>query len=1071
MTQLTEPEYGRRLMPCVLDEIARATPQKLFAAIPKSNDPADGFVDVSFADVARCVDFIAWKIESRFGRGQNFETISYVGIPDLCGPLVFYAAVKCGYKVLIPSPRNPPSVNLSLMEQTGCIKLLYAAEVIPIVKPLDESNGSLEMQVLPSLEDMLHSAPQPYPYVKSFEEARDEPILVLHSSGSTGLPKPITMTNGSFAVIDNERNLPAPPGRRKSDFSMWDFKGEGRVYSVFPFFHLGGFVAFAVNPVFYNAHPVLGPPHMLPNGDLLKQVLLHQKIQALVLVPAVAEQLLKEPNGLEFFRNIEFLCYSGAPFSPSGGNLLSKVVHLASPFGTTEIFPQPELVVDPEDWEWHEFSPNMRHEMDEYDPQEGTYELVMFADESNKDTAAVFHNLPGEKVYRTKDLFVRHPTKPQLFKFVGRKDDIIVLANGEKFNPLPLEAAVQSHPLVKGALAVGSSKTQTALLVEPKEPVKPGDRGGFIRDMWPHIEKSNGFAAGQGRIHPGKVLCVSPEKPLARTGKGTIVRRLSEEAYKQEIEALYADTASVVSPSAAPLKPSLRPTYGLPAVIQFVRDVFTPSFPRAADIEEEEDFFQHGLDSVQTLEVVSALKHSIRDQGWDSKLAEWITPRTIFQNSNLHGLASLLKTSLETGTLPKQASSVDVTRILNETVAKYVAGFQDCTASRPDKPSNTSKIALVGSTGYLGTYLLASLLRKPEVSRVYCLNRSIDAKARQEASLRKLDETLSPFLLDKVSYLTVSLGRPSLGLAEDAWATLSAEVGVVIYNSWRLDFSLAIHSFAPFLQATQDLVRLSLGARHAVKIIFVSSLAAVGNLAKRVSAPEGPVQDPSAALNTGYAHSKLAAEMILETAGRVLHVPVSVVRIGQIGGASSEDDVLSTAANAAGASASSANRLPFADQPWISGLIRTAREIDCMPMHVGLIDWVPVDTIAAVLRDIALHSDPAVAVTGEGAQFLHIYPAETATWEMLSTTVCEKYGISKTAPLREWVKMLREMPRSGPEDVRRLPALRMLDHYEALGEGMEGVACDINAVARISKLTIPKVNRGLLEAWLQSWDL
>lgn len=64
----------------------------------------------------------------------------------------------------------------------------------------------------------------------------------------------------------------------------------------------------------------------------------------------------------------------------------------------------------------------------------------------------------SERGYRTKDLVVRHPTKPDLWKMyaythsflitpypheghsisVGRLDDQIVLLNGEKTNPIPM---------------------------------------------------------------------------------------------------------------------------------------------------------------------------------------------------------------------------------------------------------------------------------------------------------------------------------------------------------------------------------------------------------------------------------------------------------------------------------------------------------------------------------------------------------------------------------------------------------------------------------------------------------
>lgn len=86
-------------MPSVLDEIAKENPNKLFAAIPRSSDVEQGFRDITVADAARCVNFLAKWIEDKCGSSETFETISYIGIADLRGPLLFQAAVKCGYKV------------------------------------------------------------------------------------------------------------------------------------------------------------------------------------------------------------------------------------------------------------------------------------------------------------------------------------------------------------------------------------------------------------------------------------------------------------------------------------------------------------------------------------------------------------------------------------------------------------------------------------------------------------------------------------------------------------------------------------------------------------------------------------------------------------------------------------------------------------------------------------------------------------------------------------------------------------------------------------------------------------
>jgi hypothetical protein len=91
---------------------------------------------------------------------------------------------------------------------------------------------------------MLEGDHTPFSYEEqTFDEAKNNPIVVLHSSGSTGIPKPITMTHGSFSILDNERSLPGPAGRTKRDFSMWDFPGGGRFYHIFPYFHLAGFLS------------------------------------------------------------------------------------------------------------------------------------------------------------------------------------------------------------------------------------------------------------------------------------------------------------------------------------------------------------------------------------------------------------------------------------------------------------------------------------------------------------------------------------------------------------------------------------------------------------------------------------------------------------------------------------------------------------------------------------------------------------------------------------------------------------------------------------------------------------
>lgn len=72
------------------------------------------------------------------------------------------------------------------MNETASKKLLYGTEIVSLVELLRDRLLFVSYDSVPSLELMLDSDPASYRYTKSFDEARDDPIAVLHSSGSTG---------------------------------------------------------------------------------------------------------------------------------------------------------------------------------------------------------------------------------------------------------------------------------------------------------------------------------------------------------------------------------------------------------------------------------------------------------------------------------------------------------------------------------------------------------------------------------------------------------------------------------------------------------------------------------------------------------------------------------------------------------------------------------------------------------------------------------------------------------------------------------------------------------------------
>jgi acyl-CoA synthetase (AMP-forming)/AMP-acid ligase II len=73
-----------------------------------------------------------------------------------------------------------------------------------------------------------------YVFSKNFEEAVTDPFIVLHTSGSTGLPKPVVLTHGWPTASDNHARLPELSGYSAI---FPEFRNK-RIFSSLPPFHV-----------------------------------------------------------------------------------------------------------------------------------------------------------------------------------------------------------------------------------------------------------------------------------------------------------------------------------------------------------------------------------------------------------------------------------------------------------------------------------------------------------------------------------------------------------------------------------------------------------------------------------------------------------------------------------------------------------------------------------------------------------------------------------------------------------------------------------------------------------------
>jgi long-subunit acyl-CoA synthetase (AMP-forming) len=151
----------------------------------------------------------------------------------------------------------------------------------------------------------------------------------------------------------------------------------------------------------------------------------------------------------------------------------------------------------------------------------------------------VFSIFPEKEEWRSKDIMSRckDPGFENLWKYEGRLDDMMLLSNGLKVNPVHIETRLQSHPALKGCLVVGYGYTKCGLLIEPREACV--GKEALTEQVWPAVEEANSSVPEHARIGRKLVIVADPGKPFPRASKGTIIRSLTTREYKQEIEEVY----------------------------------------------------------------------------------------------------------------------------------------------------------------------------------------------------------------------------------------------------------------------------------------------------------------------------------------------------------------------------------------------------------------------------------------------------------------------------------------------------------------------------------------------------
>ncbi|EGG05935.1 uncharacterized protein MELLADRAFT_107156 [Melampsora larici-populina 98AG31] len=553
-------------------------------------------------------------------------------------PLVYFTVLlgimKAGCVPFAISPRNSPAAIAHLLKTSGCQNVYV--EFDPRLMSHNDSNMSVsekmsrdqmdevlkllpeshlrEVMELPSahalfprlvtgsayifdstVHEKLESIPTPL-------KAACEPVMILHSSGSTAFPKTLYMSRSGI-----QSWLRAPLSNR----FCWE--GELTAAMALPAFHAMGFhvgslINLSTGSISGFFRPEFGPDGRCkpktPNSFNVIQAIASLGCTVASLSPMMLTEFASEPSSIETLRTLKRVGFGGGPLNTEIGNQLVKGgVNLCVVYGSTEVGPISALFSDRclgTDWEYFEMSPQLTTR---FIPHENDlYELVVLSSDMHRCSTTAIESTLSPQTYHTNDLLAKHPTLP-LYRVVGRLDDQIMLSNSEKTNPGPMEAIIAFNPAIKSALMFGRGKPQNGVIIEPEEAFvlditnrKAVEE--YISRIWPSIVEANNFGPSHSRLTRDLIMIIDPRvTPLPRTSKGQLSRPKVTDMFQAEIEAKYSNDQPLDSNSAF-LDVSLNPQEIMigKSVRNCVEHIV--SLVLDGDIDPEEDLFSQGCDSL-----------------------------------------------------------------------------------------------------------------------------------------------------------------------------------------------------------------------------------------------------------------------------------------------------------------------------------------------------------------------------------------------------------------------------------------------------------------------------------------
>lgn len=583
--------------------------------------------------------------------------VAIVGPSSLEYYIHLLALSRMGLTVVVLSPRLPDQGLAHLVRLQRCTAVLASGSSIQtmgrVQASTQEDQPGFDLLAMAQMDEIeaisRRGARIDLPEVQ-YKDDTDTPFLVIHSGGTTGLPKPVVRHVG-FEL----RHV----GRRIS-------RTGPDLLATLPVFHSFGFANFVATLWGTFGLSLLNASRPV-TASVILEALDITNCKALATVPHLLKFINETPGGAERLARLQRVAAAGAAMPEVLGNELSgKGVKIISPYGQSE---SGGLMVNSpgRDWIWLTATPIAEPYLrfDPYgDEDQGLWHLIVLPGMPT----LVASNRPDGS-YATQDLFVRHPTDPKKWKFSRRADDIIVLVNGLKADPHLLEESVAKNHNVDTAMAFGAGRDSLGLIVVPSASAAGLSKEELAVRVAPDLEMGNSRVSAYARVSLDSVIFREAGSEVPRTAKDTLIRSKFLEICKDDIDAHYAEreaqTNAQVSVADDEVKDIVREVVG---------SVVSAGY---AELGTDTDFFGLGMDSLQASHVRARLLRRVSVGG------RVLPTNVVFENPTVGQLTDYLL-AVRNGEVSKDAKNSEKA-IAQRLVHKY-SQFPQCAGQKIHAP-------------------------------------------------------------------------------------------------------------------------------------------------------------------------------------------------------------------------------------------------------------------------------------------------------------------------------------------------------------------------------------------------